>query len=658
MNAQRSQHRQGTLDPERAVRLQGVRGWTWDPYDTDWEEGFTYLTRFAEREGHLRIPAQYREADGYRLGQWIDVQRQYFRKGKLDAERLARLEAVPGWAWDQNLADWEEGFDRLQRFIKREGHARVPQGWRDNGYRLGRWVMVQRQYFRKGMLAPDRQARLEAISDWTWDPYDTDWEEGFAYLQRFVEREGHARVPHGRRDNGFGLGNWVADQHHRYRRGTLDPKRRARLEALPGWTWDTQEATWDEGFAHLQRFVRREGHARVPSDWREDGYRLGQWVGVQRRGFKLGRLDSVRRERLETLPGWVWDRSEVEWEDGYARLRRFTKREGHSCVPQSYRDEDGFRLGSWVARNRQGQADGRLSERRARRLEALPGWTWDAREGRWEEGFDCLKRFVEREGHARVPPKHRENGVKLGHWVLTQRGACRRKTLAPDRRTRLEALPGWTWDAREGRWEEGFDCLKRFVEREGHARVPLGWREDGYRLGRWVQHQRGQLDAGRRKRLEALPGWVWDPQEADWEEGFGLLQRFVEREGHARVPAKHREGTFRLGQWVSVRRRQYQSGQLDPKRQDRLEALPGWTWDVLTADWEEWFARLQRFVDREGHARVPRDHREDGYRLGGWVKNRRRDYRRGTLEATRRARLEALPGWAWDFKKRPVKQEA
>jgi hypothetical protein len=55
-------------------------------------------------------------------------------------------------------------------------------------------------------------------------------------------------------------------------------------------------------------------------------------------------------------------------------------------------------------------------------------------------------RFVKREGHAKVPPKHVEGDVRLGQWVSNQRTRYGwLQANHPMRIARLEALPGWTW---------------------------------------------------------------------------------------------------------------------------------------------------------------------------------------------------------------------
>jgi Helicase associated domain len=115
--------------------------------------------------------------------------------------------------------------------------------------------------------------------------------------------------------------------------------------------------------------------------------------------------------------------------------------------------------------------------------------------------------------------------------------------MESDRRQRLEALPGWSWDPNLERWEEGFAKLVQFSKQNGHSQVPVGYgSDDGYRLGIWVQTQRysESLDRERRKRLEALPGWSWDPHSDRWEEGFAHLQQFLDREGNSRVPVHHK----------------------------------------------------------------------------------------------------------------------
>ena len=150
------------------------------------------------------------------------------------------IEAFGARLVDKTSASWEFWFGLLQRFAEREGHCRVIQTWTENGYALGRWVTKQRTRRRAGKLDVDRGERLEAVPGWAWDPLEDQWEEGFVHLRCFAEREGHARVPRDRVDDGFQLGAWVIRQRSGHGRGALNGAQVERLEKLPGWVWDAR----------------------------------------------------------------------------------------------------------------------------------------------------------------------------------------------------------------------------------------------------------------------------------------------------------------------------------------------------------------------------------------------------------------------------------
>ena len=484
------------------------------------------------------------------------------------------------------------------------------------------------------------------------DTATASWEFWFGTLERLVEREGHARAPALHKEEGLALGSWINRQRTSYARGTLTEDRAAALEALSGWVWDELTANWEDGFGRLGQFVEREGHARVPRGDLDGEFKLGRWVRAQRHFRRAGTLAPEREARLAGVPGWAWHTFAEDWERSFHTLEAFVGREGHSLVPHEHL-ETGFKLGYWVGKQRDAHRDGTLEYERARRLQALPGWAWDARAAKWEKGFDYLTRFAAREGHVRVPARYGEDGFQLGGWVTQQRHQYKAGSLLPDRRGRLEAMPGWTWDARDAEWEGGFQCLWRFAEREGHARVPQGHIESGLKLGTWVSGQRGvykrgKLEAERLRRLESLPGWAWNPRDARWEEGFARLGAYVERTRHALVPEDHVEDGFRLGGWVATQRSLFRREKLDAFRTSRLVALPGWTWAPHDSSWEQSFGQFERFVAREGHGRVPQGHVESGLKLGTWVSGQRGAFRAGKLEAERLWRLESIPGWTWD----------
>jgi hypothetical protein len=267
-------------------------------------------------------------------------------------------------------------------------------------------------------------------------------------------------------------------------------------------------------------------------------------------------------------------------------------------VPKKYVTADGFKLGMWIFQQRRSKQTGQLTKKRKIKLKALPGWVWDARDYKWEEGFRHLKEYAGREGHALIPEKLITNGgYSLGSWVRRQR-LCRIKNeLSTGRVERLESVLGWVWNIDESLWEHAYRQLQDYITENGDARVKGTYvTSDGLRLGQWVGSQRQKrslLTADKKARLEVLPGWVWGVRDAQWEKGFKHLKAFVEMEGSAFVPVSYESPDgYKLGTWVLSQRQYKKKGSLSSERISRLEAMPNWVWDATLLDKENHQMRL------------------------------------------------------------------
>jgi hypothetical protein len=72
--------------------------------------------------------------------------------------------------------------------------------------------------------------------------------------------------------------------------------------------------------------------------------------------------------------------------------------------------------------------------------------------------------------------------------------------------------------------------------------------------------------------------------EEAWQRGLEALKKFKAREGHCEVRKSHLEGTFKLGQWLSVQRRS--NDIIADNRKRRLDAI-GFVWDLQERHWEK-----------------------------------------------------------------------
>jgi superfamily II DNA or RNA helicase len=283
----------------------------------------------------------------------------------------------------------------------------------------------------------------------------------------------------------------------------------------------------------------------------------------------------------------VVEQTTVTWEFWYGLLQQYVVRKGHALVPMKHY-EGSFNLGLWVNTRRHDHEIGKLSPERTRALESLDGWSWHARNTKWDQRFELLRKYATEHGDAAVAKLTVLDGVPLGKWVDSVRAAYKRGTLSQERIQRLEGLPRWSWSPNDTRWDTGFARMIEYVKREGHARVPIAHVESGYVLGNWVAnarsfYRRKKLDPARVAKLEALTGWSWNPQKArseeTWEAAVRLLRQYAKREGNLLVQHSHVEDGFALGFWVANHRRR--RAKLTEEQQQVLSDLPGWVWRPL-----------------------------------------------------------------------------
>jgi len=155
------------LSPERRAELEALPNWTWNALDAQWQEGLALLRAYANRTGKARPPVDFVTAEGFRLGSWVDGQRQARRK--LSADRVAELEALPGWVWSPHEAAWQDGFRHLLDYVKETGTALPRQSYVcEDGFRLGPWVAKRRSDYRRDKLARERIEALETLPGWRW----------------------------------------------------------------------------------------------------------------------------------------------------------------------------------------------------------------------------------------------------------------------------------------------------------------------------------------------------------------------------------------------------------------------------------------------------------------------------------------------------------
>jgi len=145
--------------------------------------------------------------------------------------------------------DWENMFRALEAYCKAYGDCQVPANWEKN-VQLGRWVAMQRYRHKIGELSKTYVSRLTQIG-FVWSPADKVWNDMYLRLVKYRKKHGHCDVPSSCPAEPD-LANWVANQRHRKKMGSLAVDRVKRLEEA-GFVWSVYGKQQSEKVAEIKR---------------------------------------------------------------------------------------------------------------------------------------------------------------------------------------------------------------------------------------------------------------------------------------------------------------------------------------------------------------------------------------------------------------------
>ena len=622
-----------------------------------WDWWLGLLSRFVQENNGV-FPTVKTVFEDHLLGSWISNQRSKYYSAKLDIEQIQKLENLSGWVWSVLDSSWDENVDAYIQFVSQHGHGLIPASYNEGEIALGHWVSSLRNANTSEKLALDKFEVLDALPYWVWDVNEHLWNKNFQVLLEYVATTGTSRLGFRQTYKNVNLGQWIGSQRRHFIRKALSNARIDLLEGLPDWSWDPNEDNWNAAYALLIEFVQTNDRlpekGQVPYRGNQD---LSYWIQRQRNNGNS--LSKFQFDLLESIGCWTWDVKADNWNQGFADLVNFANLNGTSRVPNNYKT-DTRDLYQWVQAQRIAYRDGQLAPQRIDMLNSLQNhtdknvaWYWEAWDEDWETAITALNKFVEREGHTKIPMGHVEDGFGLYKWVLNRRNLYQRRksdlTLNQERISQLENLPGWTWNPHDKIWEVTFKKLTEHLATTGQCHSFPTTSLRSWVLRQRQSYEQGNLDPSRISQLETLMEWTWiDPRLDSWDLSFDLLTNFVKRED--RLPNhRDKEDNFGLGTWCSRQRQAFASGSLSAEKGAKLEALTDWEWNSNNSNWFAGLEALKLFVEREGHSRIKQPWFENDYRLDTWAQVQRRKYIEGTLGHDRTVLIEEISGWAWDI---------
>jgi len=293
---QRSKYKKGLLEKEKVNLLEELSCWYWDKKE---EELKKWHYNYSKLKEALKIGVLYSELDKF-LSSWTSKQREEYKLGRLDQNKIKLLEDLENWYWqyEKYVQDlWEYNFEQL-RFKIDKGVL-----YSELNNEIKTWIYRQRSYFTKKKLDPEKQIKLESLNNWYWDTVYSNWIENYNKYKNLKAED----ISKDKIDD-VTIKSWIYKNRAAYMNDVLEESKIKLLEALPSWEWDTSsQKLWEQRYEEIKEYLKENGKYPKSYPKGSKNVTLNFWIRYQKDFYKKGKLNDKRVEKLSILPNWSWE---------------------------------------------------------------------------------------------------------------------------------------------------------------------------------------------------------------------------------------------------------------------------------------------------------------------------------------------------------------
>jgi hypothetical protein len=118
----------------------------------EWRAGLLATKKYYDTNGHLIVPALYVDEDGFRLGQWLIVQRRHYNNHELPPKKIQKLEEL-GMLWISKLEYyWLQTYEVVKEYYIEHGNLEITYSRKVKGKHLRKWLENQKEKYEQQKL--------------------------------------------------------------------------------------------------------------------------------------------------------------------------------------------------------------------------------------------------------------------------------------------------------------------------------------------------------------------------------------------------------------------------------------------------------------------------------------------------------------------------